>query len=86
MARRFTSVPGIGRCTVVLEGVNPDRRQRVRLVSQTETRRVYLVSTPASAFPPDPVTGYPTVQLLERLQEFDWWLPLGPVLDENDED
>ena len=84
MARRFTSLPGIGRCTVVLEGLDIERRKRARLVFQVETGRVYFVS-PAAGGGPTPVTSWPTAELLDRLSTFTWWLPLGPVLDESDE-
>ena len=84
MARRYTTVPGIGRCTVVLEGIDSEQRRRARLVFQVETRRVYLVTMPAS-HAPAPVSQYPTDELLDRLRVFTWWLPLGPVLDDDDE-
>ena len=86
MARRFTTLPGIGRCTVVLEGVDDVRRQRARLVFQIETGRVYLVTSPGPASTPTPVTGLPTFELLDRLGMFTWWLPLGPVGDESDDE
>ena len=87
MARRFTTFPGIGRCTVVLEGVDEERRQRARLVFQVETGRVYLVTTHGTTSAPTPVTHVPTFELLDRLGTFTWWLPLGPVGDESgDED
>jgi hypothetical protein len=86
MARRFTTLPGIGRCTIVLEGVDDDRRQRARLVFQVNTGRVYFVTASGSATSPAPVTACPTIELLDRLAMFTWWLPLGPVGDESDGD
>jgi len=85
MARRYTTVPGIGRCTVVLEGIDAEQRQRARLVFQVDTQRVYLVTIPAHTAPAA-VSDYPTGELLDRLRVFTWWLPLGPVLDENDDE
>lgn len=86
MARRFTTLPGIGRCTIVLEGVDDDRRQRARLVFQVNTGRVYLVTASGAGASPSPVTACPTRELLDRLAMFTWWLPLGPVGDESDDD
>jgi hypothetical protein len=86
MARRYTSVPGIGRCSIVLEGHDEEQQRRARLVFQIETGRVFLVTTPASSVNATPVTQYPTSELLDHLSAFTWWLPLGPVLAEGDED
>jgi hypothetical protein len=86
MARRFTTLPGIGRCTIVLEGVDDNRRQRARLVFQVETGRVYLVTSPGAASKPMPVTTCPTFDLLDHLGMFSWWLPLGPVGDDSDDE
>jgi hypothetical protein len=85
MARRFTTLPGIGRCTVVLEGIDGDRRQRARVVFQVATGRVFVITTPATQACVTPVTRYPTHELLEILGAFEWWLPLGPVFDESDD-
>lgn len=85
MARRFTTLPGIGRCTVVLEGVDEEQRKRARLVFQVDTGRVYLVTTPSGKNGPAPVTDCPTLELLGRLSVFSWWLPLGPVINESED-
>lgn len=86
MARRFTTLPGIGRCTIVLEGHDEEQRKRARLVSQVDTGRVYLVTNPTGRNGPAPVTERSTHELLSALSAFTWWIPLGPAIDESEEE
>ncbi|CAN5629593.1 hypothetical protein BH09CHL1_BH09CHL1_03960 [soil metagenome] len=79
MARRFTTISGLGRCTVILEGSNGESRQRVRLAHHVDTGLVYFVHTAGSKSAFSHVTGWPTMALLEKLDHFEWWIPLGSV-------
>lgn len=79
MARRYTTISGLGRCTVILEGTNGQSRQRVRLAHQVETGRVYFVHTAGNKSAFSHVTGWPTMLLLAKLDSFDWWIPLSSV-------
>lgn len=86
MARRFTTISGLGRCTIILEGTNGQSRQRVRLAHHTESGKVYFVHTAGSKSAFSHVTGWPTMQLLAKLDTFDWWIPLTLVEEDNDPD
>jgi len=79
MARRYTSISGLGRCSVILEGSNGHSRQRVRLAQHLDSGSVFFVHSAGSRNAFSHVTGWPTMLLLAKLDQFDWWIPLGSV-------
>lgn len=87
MARRYTTISGLGRCSVILEGSNGHSRQRVRLAQHLDSSAVFFVHSVGSRNAFSHVTGWPTMLLLAKLDQFDWWIPLGSVeASESDQD
>ena len=87
MARRYTNISGLGRCTVILEGTDGKSRHRVRLAHQVESGQIYFVHSAGNKSAFSHVTGWPTMQLLAKLDSFDWWIPLSlPEETDGDDD
>lgn len=86
MARRYTRLPGIGRCTVRLDGFDARGRLHAWIYQAVETNRVYLVKRAGRRLETWAVTDRPTAELLEAMSDFHWQISIGSPLDPDDQE
>ena len=85
MARRFARISTLGQCAVILDGVAYDPPRRARLVQQTASGRVFLVTHDDQGTSVLQVTELPPGALLDRLAAYTWQAPFWLSDDETPE-